>query len=146
MKQIYYLEDNTNKIKIAAHARFDEGLSSVPLHDLPPYARQLQKALSHSQPSIEDGDISPPDSLDLMSCPERFPIMFSHDFPIKTSDIANEYYDTLGFVLKEDTVLRQCYISDIQSRSTAAQYSHWHSQLADWSIHPNCRFHYRFQS
>lgn len=36
MKQIYYLEETMNKIKVAAHARFDEGLTSVPLPDLPP--------------------------------------------------------------------------------------------------------------
>jgi len=55
MKQIYYLEESTNKIKIAAHARFDEGLANVPLNDLPPYARQLRKALGHSVPAADVG-------------------------------------------------------------------------------------------
>jgi Integrase core domain. len=57
MKQIYYLEDKTHKIKIAAHAHFDEGLANVPLHDLPPYARQLRKALGHTVSLDDDADI-----------------------------------------------------------------------------------------
>jgi Integrase core domain. len=31
MKQIYYLEDCSNKVKIASHARFDEGMNDLPL-------------------------------------------------------------------------------------------------------------------
>jgi Reverse transcriptase (RNA-dependent DNA polymerase). len=128
MKQIYYLEENTNKIKVAAHARFDEGLANVPLQDLPPYARQLHKALGHSVPPPDDTDVVTPQDLDLLSSPELFPITFSHSFVVKSSDIVNEF-DTLGFVLKEDPLLRRCYISDICPRSTAAQYPRWHSHL-----------------
>ena len=128
MKQIYYLEDNTNKIKIAAHARFDEGLASVPLHDLPPYACQLRKALGHSVPLVDASEIGTPEQLDIMSCPDRFPVTFTHDFRIKNSDIMNEY-DTLGFILKEDPVLMRCYIADVLPRSTASQYRNWRSKL-----------------
>jgi hypothetical protein len=37
LKQIYYLEYNTSKIKVAANVWFDEGTSTVPLAQLPPY-------------------------------------------------------------------------------------------------------------
>jgi hypothetical protein len=104
MKQFYYLEDSTNKIKVAAHARFDEGLASVPLHDLPPYAQQIRRALGHSLP-IEADEIGMPDHLDILTCAERFPITFTHVFCIKDTDIHNEY-DTLGFILKEDPALQ----------------------------------------
>jgi Integrase core domain. len=127
LKQIYYLEDHTHKIKIAAHARFDEGLANVPLTDLPPYARQLRKALGHSLP-VEETPILVPDNLDLLACSERFPITFSHQFTIKPTDISNEY-DTLGFVVKEDSNLHCCFIADILPRSTAAQYARWRSRL-----------------
>jgi Reverse transcriptase (RNA-dependent DNA polymerase)./Integrase core domain. len=128
LKQIYYLEDSTNKIKIAAHARFDEGLASVPLHSLPPYACQLRKALGHLVLEVDDNVISSPSDLDLLSCAERFPITFSHRFAIKSSDISNEH-DTLGFILRDDPVLRCCYIADIIPCSTAAQFRHWRSCL-----------------
>lgn len=128
MKQIYYLEQSTNKIKVAAHTHFDEGLADTPLDQLPPYARQLRKALGHNQPPIDNNDIPLPDDLDLLSCSELFPITFSYEFTIKSSDITNEF-NTSGFILKEDPVLQRCFISDIKSRSTAAQFSRWHSRL-----------------
>jgi hypothetical protein len=99
LKQIYYLEDSTNKIKVATYARFDEGLASVPLSDLPSYAHQLRKALGHHLPH-EDSPIHAPNDLDLLTCAKRFPITFSHKFSVKSSDIENEF-DTLGFILKE---------------------------------------------
>lgn len=58
----------------------------------------------------------------------RHPFTFTHRFMVKLSDIQNEY-DTLGFILKEEPLMRHCFISGIQTRSTAAQYPRWHSQL-----------------
>jgi hypothetical protein len=128
LKQIYYLEVDTNKIKIATHARFDEGLATVPLVDLPPYALQLRKALGHSLPADKDV-ISTPDDLDLLACLDRFPVTFNHRFQIKLTDIANEY-DTLGFILKEDSSLQRCFVADIQPWSTAcSQFTRWRSRL-----------------
>jgi hypothetical protein len=122
------LEDSTLKIKVAAHVRFDEGLANVPLDQLPPYARQLRKALGHAVPIPDDDYVSAPENLDLMACRDLFPVTFSHDFTIRSSDITNEY-DTLGFILKEDHTLCRCFISDIQSRSTASQFCRWRSRL-----------------
>jgi Integrase core domain. len=121
MKQIYYLEDKTNKIKIAAHARFDEGLASVPLHELPPYARQLRKALGHSLPVVDDEDIGTPDNLDILSCPDRFPITFSHTLTMNMI--------LLVLFLRSDPMLQRCFISDILPRSTASQYPSWRTRL-----------------
>jgi len=103
LEQIYYLEDKTHKIKIAARARFDEGLANVALSDLPPYARQLREALGHTITMADDNDIGAPNDLDLLSCSEMFPVTFTYHFNIKVSDIYNEF-DTLGFILKEDPV------------------------------------------
>jgi hypothetical protein len=128
MKQIYYLEHETNKIKVAAHARFDEGLASVPIDKLPPYARQLRKALGHTHSISDTTEVPPPDSLDLLSCDSLFPITFDHKFTIKHTDIINEF-DTLGFVLKEDPILLRCFISNIHSGSTASQYPRWRTRL-----------------
>jgi Integrase core domain. len=128
LKQIYYLEEGTHKIKIAAHARFDEGLASIPLSDLPPYAIQLRKALGHSLPPVDDRQVGAPDDLDLLASPDLFPVTFVHRFKVMVSDIINEN-DTLGFIMKADCHLHRCFISDIVSKSTAASFPRWRTNL-----------------
>jgi hypothetical protein len=128
LKQIYYLENSTNKIKVAAHVRFDEGMSSVPLNELPPFAIQLRRALGQTIPSADDREIGTPDDIDLMASSSQFPVTFTHEFRIKLSDISNEY-DTLGFVLQDDPVLRRCFVKNVLPRSTASTYPRWRSQL-----------------
>jgi hypothetical protein len=128
LKQIYYLENNTNKIKIAAHARFDEGMSSVPLDQLPPFATQLRRSLGQAVHIRDDSDIGDPGDLDIMASPSQFPVTFQHTFQIRLSDISNEF-DTLGFILQDDPILNRCYIKDILPRSTAATYPRWRSRL-----------------
>jgi hypothetical protein len=129
LKQIYYLEYGTSKIKVAANVRFDEGMSTVPLEQLPPYVLQLRRALGQSTPMPQpDEHISAPDDIDLLTSSELFPITFHHEFIIKPSDIYAEY-DTLGFIINDDPQLRRCYITDILPRSTAASYPRWRVKL-----------------
>jgi hypothetical protein len=128
LKQIYYLEYSTNKIKIAAHARFDEGMSSVPPSALPPFAVQLRKSLGQTVPELPAGDTATPLDLDLLTSPLLFPVTFPHKFLVKQSDIHAEF-DTLGFVLKDDTVLKRCYVADILPRSSAAAFPRWRTRL-----------------
>jgi hypothetical protein len=128
LKQIYYLENTTNKIKIAAHARFDEGMSAAPLDELPPFAIQLRRALGQAVPSPEVHDIGTPNDIDLMASPSQFPVTFTHQFRIKLSDISNEY-DTLGFILQDDPILRRCFVKNVLPRSTASTYPRWRTQL-----------------
>jgi hypothetical protein len=73
LKQIYYLEYGTNKIKVAAHARFDEGMASTPLDHLPPFAIQLRKSLGHSVPVISPEQVTTPDDIDLLSISNLVP-------------------------------------------------------------------------
>jgi hypothetical protein len=124
LKQIYYLEYSTNKIKIAAHACFDEGMSSVSSLELPPFALQLRKSLGQTVPESPTDDTAMPMDLDLLTSPQLFPVTFTHKFLIKHSDIHAEF-DTLGFILKDEVFLKRCYIADISPRSTAATYPRW---------------------
>jgi hypothetical protein len=130
LKQIYYLECNTSKIKVAANVRFDEGMSSVPLDQLPPYVRQLRRALGQSTivPPMSDEYISSPDDIDILASNTLFPVTFTHEFTVKATDVTNEN-DTLGFVLKDDSRLNRCYIADIIPRSTASTYPRWRLRL-----------------
>lgn len=95
---------------------------------LPPYARQLRKALGHTVPLADKDHITAPADLDSLSCSDHFPVTFSHKFQIKSSDIMHEF-DTLGLILKDDPSLNRCFIADIIPRSTAAQYTRWRSRL-----------------
>jgi hypothetical protein len=131
LKQIYYLEYHTSKIKVAANVRFDEGMSSVPLDKLPPYVLQLRRVLGQSippSPSQHDDVPSTPDDIDLLTSPELFPVTFTHEFSVLHTDIANEY-DTLGFILRDDDQLKRCYIADVIPHSTAASYPRWRTTL-----------------
>jgi hypothetical protein len=130
LKQIYYLEYNTSKIKVAANVRFDEGMSMVPLDQLPPYVLQLRRALGQTTPPSTPTDdyIDPPDDIDLLTSSDLFPITFTHRFTIKSTDIYAEY-DTLGFILKDDEQLQRCYVADILPRSTAASFPRWRTKL-----------------
>jgi hypothetical protein len=128
LKQIYYLEYNTSKIKVAANVRFDEGMSSVPLDQLPPYVRQLRRALGQSSIDPSPDYIATPDDIDLLTSKELFPITFTHEFTIRKTDISDEN-DTLGFILKDDSRLNRCYVADIIPRSTASTYPRWRIRL-----------------
>jgi hypothetical protein len=130
LKQIYYLEYATSKIKVAANVRFDEGMSTVSLDQLPPDVLQLRRALGQSTPQSlsSDDDTSAPEDIDILTSTDLFPVTFTHEFTIKESDIYAEY-DTLGFILKEDPTLRRCYIADILPRSTAATFPRWRLKL-----------------
>jgi hypothetical protein len=130
LKQIYYLEYNTSKVKVAANVRFDEGMSTVPLAKLPPYVLQIRRALgqSTSLPSDDDEYIAAPDDIDILTSKDLFPVTFEHTFTVKATDIYEEF-DTLGFIIKNDSQLHRCYIADIIPRSTAATYPHWRVKL-----------------
>jgi hypothetical protein len=65
LQQIYYLDLSTNTVKIAAHARFDEGMSSLPLEQLPPFALAIRKALGHAILESNEQPIAAPDDIDL---------------------------------------------------------------------------------
>lgn len=127
LKQIYYLEDGTGKVKIASHARFDEGMNDLSLSELPPFAHHLRKALGHNI-AMDESEVCAPLDLDIFSSSELFPVTFSHVFRILPSDIPNEN-DTLSFIMKSDNHLARPYISSIVPRSTASQFSQWRSRL-----------------
>lgn len=127
LKQIYYLECSTNKVKIASHAKFDEGMNDLPLDQLPPFAIHIRKALGHSVPA-DLNEVTAPQHVDIFCSDQLFPVTISHVFHVLTTDIANEY-DTLGFVTTSLDDTSRPYISDIIPKSTASQFPRWRSTL-----------------
>jgi hypothetical protein len=55
-------------------------------------------------------------------------VTFAHEFTVKYTDIENEF-DTLGFILRDESQLGCCYIADILPRSMAATYPRWFFKL-----------------
>lgn len=127
LKQIYYLECNTNKVKIASHARFDEGMNDLPFDKLPPFAIHIRHALGHVSPADTE-EIATPSDLDIFCSDTLFPVTFSHTFRVLPSDITDEN-DTLGFILSTPHDHSRPHITDIISRSTASQFPKWHMTL-----------------
>jgi hypothetical protein len=127
LKQIYYLEDSTGKVKVASHARFDEGMNDLPLSRLPPFALSLRKALGHNV-SIDDDELAVPDTIDIFCSSDLFPVTFTHTVRIMPSDITNEN-DTLGFIMNSENTQYRPYISTIVPHSTASQFPRWRSRL-----------------
>jgi hypothetical protein len=109
LKQIYYLEYNTSKIKVAANVRFGEGISTVLLAQLPPYVLQLLRALGQSTPSSSTNEeyLSAPDDIDILTSNELFPVTFIHNITVKSTDISAEF-NTLGFILWDENIHFHC--------------------------------------
>jgi len=127
LKQIYYLECATNKIKIASHVQFDEGMNDLPLDQLPPFARHLRHALGHAT-FDDESEIGTPADLDIFSSSVLFPVTFTHTFRVLPSDITNEN-DTMGFLLQPIEGGMRPYIMGIMPQSTASQFPCWHTTL-----------------
>ena len=53
-KNIIWCDPETDKVKIAKHARFDEGMNDTPIHKLPPNALQLHRLNSGDHFPAED--------------------------------------------------------------------------------------------
>ena len=111
MKNIFYLDLESNRIKTALHARFDEGMNDL---DTPtPNFRQLRLAMGQKLP--EDTIFTPAPvslALDIVSSPFLDPVTIT--IPVKCST------ETMRFIVESCSIRGRGYLAGLHPNSTAS--------------------------
>ena len=111
-KNILWYDVETTRVKIARHARFDEGMNDLPLDALPPNVVHLQRLQSDQPFPAEDADVSVPQYSSRLN---PFSYTISKDVDVQCTD------PSFGFRLRVDEVNNRVFIDSILPRSTAAR-------------------------
>lgn len=110
-KNILWFDPETNRVKIAFHVRFDEGMNDLPLADVPPNVRHLQRVQDGAPiPSESDDTVVPPFGL------TSKPFLHEVDETLKVACDESHF----GFRLHTDTATQRVYIGDIAAGTSAA--------------------------
>jgi hypothetical protein len=111
-KNILWFDPETNRVKIAFHVRFDEGMNDLPLADVPPNVRHLQR--------VQDGVSIPAESTDAVIPPFGLtakPFLHEADKTVKVSCDTPHF----GFHLSTDTTTQRVCVSDVTAGTSATQ-------------------------
>ena len=109
-RNILWFDLETERVKIAKHAKFDEGMNDLPLSELPPNVTHLQRS--------EIGNRIPPDDKELSS--DDFEFTISPFDEILTLDIRSSCNSpTFGLQIKTDEINNRVYIADVDKQSSA---------------------------
>ena len=110
-KNILWFDVESKRVKIAFHARFDEGMNDLPLADIPPNVQHLKRVLDGVPLPIDPTELTP-DSIHFTAQP----FLTARDDKIRLTC----QDDTFGFRLATDTATNRVYICDIISNSSAS--------------------------
>ena len=112
-RNILWYDLETTRIKIATHARFDEGMNDLPVVDMPPNVRHLVCA--------DDGEPIAPDPVELSASTFAFdvvPFVPLHHGWLKRSSSTSD--KTFGFSFANDTTQHRAFVSDMRKKSAAS--------------------------
>ena len=111
-KNILWYDLDTNRIKIAFHVHFDEGMNDLTSLDLPPNVRHLQQ-IHENQPIPPDAD----------------PLNYPPNFSFSTSPFTSEHDKMIritctdpffGLRLQPNTATNRAYVTDIEPNTSSA--------------------------
>ena len=108
---IIWYDMETSRVKIAKHARFDEGMNDLPFDSIPPNVHHLVRS--------RQGDPFPPESKASTVAEFHFTTNpFSHTLSrtLKVSDRDSSF----GLNLATDELYNRAFVADIKNRSSAA--------------------------
>jgi hypothetical protein len=112
-RNILWYDMETHRVKIAAHARFDEGMNDLPISAIPPNVQHLQRT-DDGQPYPSEQSAVDATNFTFFITP--FATLLHRSLtPSPTSDDP-----TYGLILADDDLLRRTYVSDVQPKSPAA--------------------------
>jgi len=104
----------TTRVKLASHARFDEGMNDLPLADIPPNVQHLQRA--------EDDAPLPMDATETLTKDLQFFITPFANLHIKTMDTRSAGTDpTYGLIIRDDELMHRAFVFDIKAKSCASK-------------------------
>jgi hypothetical protein len=110
-RNILWFDPETDYVKIASHARFDEGMNDLPPADIPPNVVHLQRT-QQGPPVPAEPDDSAVSTFDIGSTP--FSHTLSKSMPITCSR------PLFGFDISQDDFNNRAFISKIAPNSSAA--------------------------
>jgi hypothetical protein len=111
-RNILWFDPETNRVKIATHARFDEGMNDLPLADLPPNVVHLQRT--------QDGSPFPAEAVD--ACISHF-VIGSSPFQTllpRTLSVSCRR-PAFGLVIASDDFNNRGFVSNILPNSSASR-------------------------
>jgi hypothetical protein len=113
-KNILWYDVDTGKVKIAKHARFDEGFNDLPFDEIPPNVQHLQR--------VQSGEPFPGECDD-SSIAEftAFVNPFSHTLKETLRVPATNQSPTFGFELQTDALNNRVFVEKIRANSPASK-------------------------
>ena len=111
-RNILWYDPDTSRVKIATHARFDEGMNDLPVTEIPPNVQHLART--------DDGNAFPAEECDVNASDFHFYVSpFSRLLHKRVTHTANSSDPTYGFSFADDELLQKAYIEDIGAHSAA---------------------------
>ena len=112
-RNILWYDVETHRVKIATHARFDEGFNDLPFSDVPPNGQHLMRT--------DDGTPLPAETAPLSSSNfGHFVTPFKDLQLVKLSFNARDKDNEFGLRIADDPVLSKPYIINIKDKSPAS--------------------------
>ena len=116
-KNILWYDIETDCVKIASHARFDEGMNDLPIDAIPPNIIHLQRS--------ENGSPIPPDDSEIEDIDLNFHISPFQDIMTKEIHVKCKS-PTFGLQLDQDELNGRVFLKDVTKKSSAAtMFSTW---------------------
>ena len=123
-RNIIWYDVETHKVKIATHARFDEGFNDLPMDTIPPNGQHLIRT--------DDGNPFPAETRQLsLSNFGHFVTPFQDLQLVKLSFTAKDKDDAFGLRFADDPVLSKPYIANIKDNSPTSHLYSTHK--ASWN-------------
>ena len=110
-RNIIWYDGETDRIKIASHARFDEGMNDLPISEIPPNVQQLQRSNDGNPIAQDKEDI---DKNMLQFHTERFPEVITK--VIKTTHQLQQ-----EIKVSEDSLSKRAFLSSIPQNSNLSK-------------------------
>jgi hypothetical protein len=113
-RNILWYDVHTHRVKIANHARFDEGMNDLPISDIPPNVQHIQRT--------DDGHRLTAERQYTYSKHFTFHITPFADLlhtTIRPTDADSD--PTFGLEIRDDEILQRAYIGDVTPKSAASR-------------------------
>ena len=113
-RNILWYDPATTRVKIATHARFDEGMNDLPVTEIPPNVQHLSRT--------DDGVAFPAEQSEVAASDFSFYISpFSDLLHKRLSHTAKSSHSTYGFSFADDPLMQKPYVEDIADKSDACR-------------------------
>ena len=111
VRNILWYDLETSRVKIASHARFDEGMNDLHLEAIPPNVQQLQRS--------DDGIRIPAETEEIEAADLQFYESPFHNVHTKT--LVLDSSKPHGLTIASDQLSKRAYVSDIKNNSPASK-------------------------